>query len=74
MDVIEDTGFEAHVIGLADSRSLTLSLEAWQPSEAAAASVEAGLRQQHGVLHVSVDTASGSAEVGSCSMQLIWHP
>lgn len=63
MDAIEDTGFEAKVIGLADSRGLVLILEGWAGKAAEAEEAEQALMRQHGVLHASVDVTSGSAEV-----------
>jgi len=62
VDAIEDTGFEANVIGLADSRGLVLSLEGWAGKAAEATAVEEAVQQQHGVLHVTIDIAKGSAE------------
>jgi hypothetical protein len=63
VDAIEDTGFEAKVIGLADSRELVLALEGWIGKATEAEGVEKALMEQHGVLHTDVDVHSGIARV-----------
>lgn len=61
---VEDTGFEAHLIGATDSRSLTLVLSDWSGAKVAAAdSVTSLLSQQFGVLDSTVDISSGNVEV-----------
>lgn len=63
VNAIEDTGFEAKVIGLADSRELVLALEGWIGKATEAEGVEKALMEQHGVLHTDVDVHSGIAKV-----------
>lgn len=67
VDAIEDTGFEAHLMGLADSRSLTLRLEDWPLPAGGAEELRSALTLNFGVLHVSLDKADGTAEVKSGS-------
>lgn len=63
VDAIEDTGFEVHLMGLADSRSLTLQLEDWPLPAGGAEELRSALTLNFGVLHVSLDEADGTAEV-----------
>lgn len=64
VEEIEDTGFEAHIIGATDDRSLTLVLSEWAgPKSVTADAVTSLLKQQFGVLSASFDLTSGSVEI-----------
>ncbi len=67
MDAVEDTGFEAHLMGVADSRSLTLRLDDWPLAVGQAEEIQAALTRNFGVLHVTLDEVDGSAEVSISS-------
>lgn len=73
MDAIEDTGFEAHLMGVTDSRSLTLQLEDWPLPPAQQDVLRAALSGTFGVLQVTLQDADGTVEVALASLQLYMH-
>lgn len=73
MDAIEDTGFEAHLMGVTDSRSLTLQLEDWPLPAAQQDELRAALSSTFGVLQVILQDDDGTIEVALATLQLYMH-